>query len=112
MGDWQLESLGLGIPRVQGATINAVLRILPAETIFMINGMASEADGLTARYTIDWSRNPPAIDFMPKQRGGKMPGILKLEGDRLTIGLTTSGDMRPSDFADAQMVARYKRVGK
>ena len=79
----------------------------------MVNGQPSLGDGLTANYTIDWSVNPAAITFMPKQRGGKMPGILKIEGDTLTMGLTIGGNgNRPADFASAEMIAHYKRVGK
>jgi uncharacterized protein (TIGR03067 family) len=113
IGDWQLVKLAHGTPRMEHAiNHNMVLRITPSETVFIVNGQPSQADGLTANYSIDWARNPIAIDFMPKQRGGKMPGILKLDGDTLIMGLTTGGDVRPADFASAQMLGHYKRVGK
>lgn len=113
MGDWQLVKLGLGAPGGPNAVNgNLVLRISASETLFIINGQPSQGDGLTANYTIDWKTNPVAITFMPKQRGGTMPGILKLEGDTLIMGLTTSGQNRPADFGSAQMVAYYTRVGK
>ncbi len=113
IGEWQLVKLAHGTPRLEHAvTNNMALRITPSETVFLVNGQPSQGDGLTANYSIDTSRNPIAIDFMPKQRGGKMPGILKLEGDILIVGLTTSGDVRPADFASAQMLGHYKRVAK
>lgn len=113
VGDWQLVKLAHGTPRMEHAvTNNMVLRITPSETVFLVNGQPSQGDGLTANHSIDWARNPIAIDFMPKQRGGKMPGILKLDGDTLIMGLTTSGDVRPADFDSAQMLGHYKRVGK
>jgi uncharacterized protein (TIGR03067 family) len=102
-----------GTPRMEYAvTTNMALRITPSETVFLINGQPSQGDGLTANYSIDVKRNPIAIEFRPKQRGGKMPGILKLEGDTLIMGLTTSGEMPPADFASADMVGHYKRVRK
>jgi uncharacterized protein (TIGR03067 family) len=113
IGEWQLVKIAHGTPRMEYAVeMNMVLRITPAETVFLVNGQPSEADGLTAAYAIDWSSSPPVITLMPKQRGGKMPGILKLEGDTLIMGLTTGGDLRPADFGSAQMLAHYKRVGK
>ncbi len=114
LGDWQLVKLSLGpgsVPQDR-TTFNQVFRITPTETVFMVNGEPSVGDGLTAMYTLDPSKNPMTIDFTPKQRGGKMPGILKLEGDQLILGLTTGGEVRPADFGNAQMTAYYKRVQK
>jgi uncharacterized protein (TIGR03067 family) len=113
IGDWQVVKLASGTPRVEyPINVTMVLRITPTETTFLVNGQPSEADGLTAKYTVDWSTNPVTVTFMPKQRGGKMPGIIQLDGDTLILGLTTSGDMRPADLASAQLLAHYKRVGK
>ena len=85
IGDWAAREAGIRHAAMELDAINhnAVLRITPSETIFMVNGQPSQGDGLTANYSIDWARNPIAIDFMPKQRGGKMPGILMLDGDTL-----------------------------
>lgn len=89
-----------------------MLRFVGDETVFMINGQASAGDGLTARVFIDWSKNPATIDFMPKQRGGKMMGILKLEGDQLHIALTTTNAPRPMNFGMANLALHYQRVKK
>jgi uncharacterized protein (TIGR03067 family) len=114
LGDWALEKLEHGSPRQPHDTIqrNLAMRITATDSFFMSNGTVSEGDGLTARIAIDWSKNPAAIDFMPKSRGGKMPGILKIEGDVLILGLTTGGDQRPTDFATAQMLGHYRRIKK
>ena len=96
IGDWQVVKLASGTPRMEyPINANMVLRITPTETTFLVNGQPSQADGLTAKFTADWSSNPVAITFTPKQRGGTMPGIIRLDGDTLILGLTTSGDMRP-----------------
>jgi uncharacterized protein (TIGR03067 family) len=114
LGDWLCEKIEFG---KMGGTIEPsndvrVFRITPSETVFLINGKPSPGDGLTAAYSIDWSKNPVAIDFMPRGRNGKMTGILRLEGDRLTLGLRTSGDARLIDFNSADLVGHYKRIQK
>ena len=77
----------------------------------MING--HECVGApTAGYSINWATNPIRIEFRPKQRGGTLPGILKFEGDMLILALTSSPDQGPQDFATAQMLGHYKRVGR
>ena len=87
-----------------------MLRIRPAESEFLINGNPSPHDGLTANIVIDWTKNPATIDFQPKQRGGVMLGILKLEGDQLTINLRTSGNTRPTNFGAGDLLLHYQRV--
>lgn len=89
-----------------------VLRFGPTDSTFMVNGQPSPADGLTASTAIDFSKNPVAIDFMPKMRGGKMMGILKIEGDRLTINLNTGAGPRPTNFNDrgGTLFLQYRRA--
>jgi uncharacterized protein (TIGR03067 family) len=112
IGDWLLVKIANGTPRMEYAPVNNVLRITPSETIFMIDGKASAGDGLTAAYSIDWATSPISIEFRPKQRGGTLPGILKVEGDMLILGLTSSKDQGPQDFASAHLVAHFTRVRK
>jgi uncharacterized protein (TIGR03067 family) len=99
LGDWQDTS-----------TPSYTFRVTPTETFFIISGKTSAVDGLTATYTIDWTTNPASIMFMPKQRGGKMPGLVKLEGDRMTLGLRTGGGELPRDFKACDLVLHYNRV--
>ena len=111
LGDWQLEALQFSGQNGKNAVApNCVFRINTSDTVFLVNGRPSEGDGLTANYKIDLSRTPFAIDLMPKQRGGVMPGLLKIEGDRLILAITTNGADRPTDFNSAQMVAYYRRM--
>jgi uncharacterized protein (TIGR03067 family) len=91
---------------------NYVLRFLPGETAFIINGEISQGDGLTANVVIDWTQTPVHIDFRPKQRGGKMMGILKMEGDHLTVCIRTGGDGRPTGFANGDLLINYNRMRK
>jgi uncharacterized protein (TIGR03067 family) len=99
LGDWR-----------DAGTPNYTLRFTPTESFFLVGGKTSEVDGLTAIYAIDWSTDPTTITFMPKQRGGKMPGLFKLEGDKLTLGLRTGGGMQPRDFKSCDLVLHYHRV--
>ena len=101
LGDWQDRNNRIHM-----------LRFVGGESVFMVNGQASAGDGLTANVFIDWSKNPATIDFMPKQRGGKMMGILKLDGDQLNIALTTGNGPRPTNLAVANLVLHYQRVKK
>lgn len=103
LGDWQ-DTGNRGF----------IFRIMPNESHFLTNGKISEADGLTAQITIDWNATPTAIDFMPR-RGGKMQGIVKVEGDKLTLALNTGGGPRPRDFrqgAGGDLLLHYQRVKK
>jgi uncharacterized protein (TIGR03067 family) len=53
------------------------------------------------RIELDPSRDPKAIDVIPdggKDRGDRVLGIYKLEGDRLTICMAASGKPRPKEF--------------
>jgi uncharacterized protein (TIGR03067 family) len=88
---------------------NYILRFQPGETVFMMNGQPSPGDGLTANVVIDWTQSPVHIDFMPKQRGGKMMGILKMEGDQLTVCINTGGGPRPTVFSTPDLLLNYHR---
>lgn len=53
------------------------------------------------RIELDASRHPKAIDVIPdggRNRGERVLGIYKLEGDRLTICMAGPGKPRPSEF--------------
>jgi uncharacterized protein (TIGR03067 family) len=53
------------------------------------------------RIELDPSRDPKAIDVIPdggKDRGERVLGIYKLEGDRLTICMAAPGKPRPKEF--------------
>ena len=53
------------------------------------------------RIELDPSRDPKTIDVIPdggKDRGERVLGIYKLEGDRLTICMAAPGQPRPREF--------------
>jgi hypothetical protein len=96
---------------------NHRLRITPTETIFFVGGQIHEADGLTATHTIDWTASPFRIELRPRnERDRIIPGVFKLEGDRLKFGLRTfnpgPGKGGPVDFSNADTRIEYQRVGK
>ena len=91
-------------------TPNQMLRFTPSESVFCINGKPSPEDGLTATYSIDWSKKPVTIDFMPRHRGGKLECILKLEGDRLTLSIPRNSNQRPTDFDSGNLVVQFQRI--
>ena len=50
---------------------------------------------------LDSTRNPKSIDVIPdggQNRGERVLGIYKLEGDRLTICMARAGQQRPGEF--------------
>ena len=99
LGDWR-----------DRATERQVLRIGPSASEFLVNGIPSVQDGLTGAYAIDWSKNPVAIDFMPRRGGAKLECILKLDGDRLSLALPLNNEPRPTAFNSAKCVLHYQRV--
>lgn len=109
IGDWLCEK----VTSAQGQNLGTpgnnrmIFRILPGQSIFIVNGKDSEHDGLTGAYTIDWTANPPAMHFRPK-RGGKLGGLIRLEGDLLVLAL--GGETPPMGFGSASMIAYYRRV--
>jgi uncharacterized protein (TIGR03067 family) len=87
-----------------------MLRIMPNQTLFMLDGKPSPSDGLSGGYTIDWTKKPARILLDPQRRGMKWAGIVKLEGDTLTLGMQRTGREAPTDFGHNTMVFQYKRV--
>src|SRR5262249_27308387 len=87
-----------------------MLRIMPNQTLFMLDGKPSPNDGLSGGYTIDWTKKPAQILLDPQRRGTKWAGIVKLEGDPLPLGMQLGGRARPTDFGTDTMVFQYKRV--
>jgi uncharacterized protein (TIGR03067 family) len=101
LGEWKLERimLGGGVPDTAPEIGNKSINITPTELIALENGEARPNDG--ARYTIDWTKKPVAIDLMPPNGPQKkIEGILKPEGDQLTICFTMDGT-RPTEFTTA-----------
>ena len=101
LGDWQDRN-----------NKGFVFRIMASESVFVVNGQPSPVDGLTATYSVDWAKNPVAIDFVQRNGGSKLEAILKLEGDELMLALPLNNGMRPTQFEAGSVVLRYQRVRK
>jgi uncharacterized protein (TIGR03067 family) len=99
LGDWQDRN-----------SKHLLLRFQRSESVFLVNGTPNKADGLTATYTIDWSKNPVAIDFTPRNGDPKYKCILKIEGDRLTLAIPLNRGPRPTDFTASHAVLHYQRI--
>jgi uncharacterized protein (TIGR03067 family) len=113
LGDWfPTASLIDGVER--GAVPDGTIRVIwitSSATVWLENGQPDVGNTLTADIAVDWSKNPVALDLTPKQ-GKKMLGILKVEGDRLTLALSLNGARRPTDFGAGCIVLHFKRVKK
>lgn len=86
-GTWQGTS-------PEGARLVLVIKDTTATST--ISGKAGTVQ-LEQQIKLDETADPKALDFL-KAGGGSIPGIYKLEGDKLTICLNPLGDERPVKF--------------
>jgi uncharacterized protein (TIGR03067 family) len=110
LGDWSYIGNAKDSASRPGAPAY-VFRILPTETIWIQNGQPSPGNGLTANITLDWTKSPATIDFMPRRGGTPLRGIVKVEGDHLTLAWSNN-DTRPPDFVAPHNVHHFTRIKK
>jgi uncharacterized protein (TIGR03067 family) len=90
LGEWQLVKhvvAGNDVPE-----LNGLLMVFGRESmqhVHLRNGMRQP--GGTFPYTLDVNKNPAVIDF----RSSKFIGIIKVEGDLLTICFARNGESQP-----------------
>ena len=109
LGDWGIEKTDVTGNRY--GDINSIWRITPSGAIWVSGGTPMDANGLTASYTIDWTKNPITIDLKPKSQTA-MPGILRIDGDRMVMALDTAGTNRPASFENAPWIHAFIRIQK
>lgn len=107
VGDWRYISNAKDAAPQQG-TPDFVFRILPNESIWIDRGKPSPGNGFTAKVSFDWTKTPVHFDLKPNHGGSVIEAILKLDGDRLTMGW--SNGPRPADFATAVHLHHFTRV--
>lgn len=116
LGDWQLVKMVVGGDKDRKQFGPTVLTFTAKEIIITENGKRQDPDN--ADYTLDVTKKPIALDIQPK-RGGerKIEGILKVEGEELTICFAHGGrGNRPLEFASPAnsevALMQLKRVKK
>jgi uncharacterized protein (TIGR03067 family) len=101
-GKWVIESVtrdGKAADALKGATREhggGKYTITPAA--------GSKAQPTTGSYTVDTTKTPVAIDMKPKggnYDGKTLHGIVKVEGDTMTIAFAEPGKERPTKFESA-----------
>ncbi len=110
VGVWVIDSVsaGEGVARVQPP---AATTIYTADGKFEYRTTKGEKYR-SGTYTVDPKKNPAEIDLTGEAAPGVVrPGIYKLDGDSLTIGLGNPG-VRPTAFEDAPGAAMYLYVYK
>jgi uncharacterized protein (TIGR03067 family) len=98
LGEWRFVKVSLaGLADVPGGIGDKALHITATEMVPLDKGVANPKDA--TRYTVDWTRQPATLDMAPNQAGNgkKVEGILKIEGDQLTLCLAIEGQ-RPANF--------------
>ena len=86
LGDWRIE---------YGPSDNVlrVLRIERNKMMIVVDGKPWPEDAFSGACTIDWSTSPATFDYIAKNHRG----ILRLDGDQLTMCLALGGK-RPTSF--------------
>jgi uncharacterized protein (TIGR03067 family) len=112
IGDWLYAGDGKEVRPLPGPQA-FVFRIAATESVWMVNGAPSPTNSFTAKIRFDWSKTPVAIDLMPRHGGSPIHGIVKLDGDRLTLAWPSAGS-RPTEFAAGSnvYVHQFTRIKK
>ena len=117
LGDWQVLKVIIGEKQDTDDADGTVFTFTPND--IQIRKKGERRPEHDASYTVDWTKTPTAIDFTPKNNGREMKigGILKIEGDQLTLCYTIGpNENRPRDFVVAPnlstVMIQLKRITK
>jgi uncharacterized protein (TIGR03067 family) len=101
-GTWSVTSSIYDGQPASEEIVRSIKRIVTGDRV------AWERDGkhfAETRIEVDPAREPKTIDVIPDggpNRGERVLGIYKLEGDRLTIAMAAPGQPRPKEFLAAK----------
>jgi uncharacterized protein (TIGR03067 family) len=100
-GDWVVESQITGGRPVKSSIERHYIFSADGKwTMISSKAKAKNAPSLTRTYVVDASTNPPSIDM--KTSSGlaqpNMVGIIKVDGDTLTLCYNRTGEDRPKTF--------------
>ena len=112
IGDWLYAGDGKE-PRLCPGPPVFVFRISATESVWMVDGAPSPGNSFSAKITFDWTKTPVPINLTPHKGGSPIQGIVKLDGDRLTLAWPSAGP-RPTEFAASSNVYihQFTRVVK
>ena len=100
-GDWEMLSGVFNGAAMDKAMVKWCTRTIRGNVTTVVAGPQVF---LTARFTLDPSKRPPAIDYVNLEganRGKSQAGIFDWSGDTLKICMAAPGGARPGDFASA-----------
>jgi uncharacterized protein (TIGR03067 family) len=98
LGEWQLVKITVGNKDLADHPVKHSIIFVRGEIQVMENGQRKNQED--AAYVLNEAKKPATFDIIPKRQGEKkLEGILKIEGDVLTLCMEVMGaGRRPMEF--------------
>ena len=114
LGEWLIESTTLNGAPLPGGPVVTVVYTADGKSETRREGGAIVQSGT---YTLDPKKEPAEVDLTSAPpAAGTWKGIYRLDGDTLTVCVTTSSSARPTSFegkaGSGYIVTVYRRVPK